>query len=104
MQRIDNTPDARRSTTAVNPLTKVLTVVGTGLVVAIGVAFSLVFIAIAAVAGSVLVGYLWWRTRALRRSLREAQSTAPTASDGGRIIEGEVIRESSRFSHIDVKR
>ena len=46
----------------------------------------LVFAAVATVA-LVAAGYLWWKTRALRRQLRERPP-------GGRIIDGEVIREA----------
>jgi len=45
----------------------------------------LIFAAIAAVA-LVAGGYLWWKTRALRRQLRERPP-------GGRTIDGEVIRD-----------
>lgn len=48
----------------------------------------LAFAATAAVAGGF---YLWWRTRALRRQLRERMRNQPTP--GGRIIDGEVIRD-----------
>ena len=43
----------------------------------------LVFAAVAAIA-LVVVGYLWWKTRALRKQMREHPP-------GGRVIEGEVI-------------
>jgi hypothetical protein len=46
-----------------------------------------VFLAVA-VAAMLVGGYLWWKTRPLRRQLRERQPL------GGRIIEGEAIRES----------
>jgi hypothetical protein len=45
----------------------------------------LAFIAIAAT-GLVIAGYLWWRTRELRKRMREHPP-------GGHIIEGEVIGE-----------
>ncbi|HVY05081.1 MAG TPA: hypothetical protein VHB46_03795 [Burkholderiales bacterium] len=59
--------------------------------VVVAVAFTLSIVVLATVAGiGVVAGaYVWWKTRALRRQLRENPP-------GGRIIEGEVIRESAR--------
>ncbi len=49
--------------------------------------FSLVIFAALAVIALLAGSYLWWKTRALRRQMRERPR-------GGRIIEGEVIRDS----------
>ncbi len=49
--------------------------------------FSLVIFAVVAAIALFAGGYLWWKTRALRRQLREQPP-------GGRIIEGEVVRDS----------
>ncbi len=49
----------------------------------------LAFVAAAGLAGGL---YLWWKTRELRRQLRERSLNQPPP--GGRVIEGEVIRES----------
>jgi hypothetical protein len=59
--------------------------------------FSLVALAVVAVLGVALGGWLWWKTRAMRKQMqqmREAQQTGfaqPTHSD--QVIEGEFIRE-----------
>lgn len=67
--------------------------------------FSVVVFAFALAAGLLAWGYLWWKTREVRRRMREemearqmgqpyggeAQSHDPP--QGGRIIEGEVIRD-----------
>ena len=69
-------------------LGRLLTAVASAAVLAVAFMFSLViFSAVAAIA---LLGgiYLWWKTRALRRQLRERPP-------GGRVIEGEVIREAA---------
>lgn len=66
---------------------RLLTAVASAAVLVVAFMFSLViFAAIAAIA---LAGgiYLWWKTRALRQQLRERPP-------GGRVIEGEVIREA----------
>jgi hypothetical protein len=68
---------------------KVTIVVGGALMLASAFVISLVFLAI--VLGVVLIGggYLWWKTRALRRQLRARMHSQP--QPGGEIIEGEVI-------------
>ena len=53
--------------------------------------FSLVILAALAVGGLMLWGWLWWKTRAVRKQMRE-QSPEPASK--GYIIEGEVIREN----------
>lgn len=75
---------------------------GTVLLV-LGFTFSLLILAAAAVIGVLGFGYLWWKTRALRKHMREQMDyqtqhgPAPPPIDGnasdGDIIEGEVIRE-----------
>ena len=59
--------------------------------------FSLVALAVVAVGGLLLWGWLWWKTRAIRQQIREqsaAQGPMTTDFNDGQIIEGEVIRES----------
>jgi hypothetical protein len=71
-------------------LSRVLTVVVGVAAVAGAIAIS-IFVFIAFAIAAVLVGsYLWWKTRALRRRLREQPPP------GGRIIEGEVIPDNQR--------
>ena len=68
-------------------LGRLLTAVASAAVLVVAFLFSLVIFA--AVATIALAGgiYLWWKTRALRRQLRERPP-------GGRVIEGEVVREA----------
>lgn len=73
----------------------------------IGLMFSLMALAVVAVIGALLAGWLWWKTRALRQAARQQASAYATenatASAGhskemggsGVIIEGEVVREKS---------
>lgn len=72
------------------------------IVFGMALAFSVMFFAV--VAAIALVGgiYFWWKTRDLRKVMREAQAQAqaqagdPSARRGdvrGMIIEGEVVRE-----------
>lgn len=51
--------------------------------------FSLAALAVVAVVGVIFAGWLWWKTRALRRQVKEA---GVTGYPGGNIIEGEVVR------------
>ncbi|MDP5238801.1 hypothetical protein Q9Q94_04635 [Uliginosibacterium sp. 31-16] len=63
--------------------------------------FSVVAVGVLLVGGAVFLGYFWWKTRALRRALREQPSMqqapfatrSPAANDDGMVIEGESIRE-----------
>jgi uncharacterized protein HemX len=78
---------------------KLLAFVLSAALLVLGFMFSLVALAVIAVAGVALGGWLWWKTRALRRHLRE-QATARQGQSGragqpsdSDIIEGEVIRE-----------
>ena len=68
---------------------KAAIVVGGALMLASAFVLSLVFLAIGL--GVVLIGggYLWWKTRELRRQLRARMHSRP--QPGGEIIEGEVI-------------
>ena len=64
----------------------------------ISLAFSVMFFAVVAAVALVIGIYLWWRTRDLRKAMRQAQAQArqpgrPSAHDGGIVIEGEVLRE-----------
>lgn len=56
--------------------------------------FSLVALAIVAVGGLAVWGWLWWKTRAIRKQMRE-QGPMATPADDAYIIEGEVVREST---------
>jgi len=58
--------------------------------------FSLAALAVVAVVGVLFAGWFWWKTRALRRQLREQGAVFETSesAESGQIIEGEVIRES----------
>jgi predicted lipid-binding transport protein (Tim44 family) len=67
-------------------------VLSTGLLI-LAFIFSLAALAVVAVVGASLAGWLWWKTRAIRQQLR----TMPRAEyDGGQIIEGEVVRDADQ--------
>jgi len=85
-----------------------------GVVVLIGAAmFSLVFLAVIAVAGLIFWIYFWWKTRAIRAQIEqqmraqaqyrndEPQAARP-ASDGD-VIEGEAVRVAETARMLDRK-
>ena len=66
----------------------------------LGAMFSLVALAVVAVVGTLFAGWLWWKTRSLRREMQKMaemagapQQAAHTANSA--IIEGEWIREDA---------
>ena len=57
--------------------------------------FSIAALVVVAVGGALLGGWLWWKTRAVRRQMQEAmQAQAQQRPAGGHVIEGEAVRES----------
>ena len=86
------------------PLSRLLAALIGILVLGAALMFSLVFFAVLAVAGLLFWLYFWWKTRALRRQMREqmsAQGPLPDVDFGspvgpesgdGEIIEGEATR------------
>lgn len=61
----------------------------------LGLMFSFVFLVFAAAIGLMVFGWLWWKTRQLRKLMRAAQAQATGAArqsgPGGSVIEGEVL-------------
>jgi len=53
--------------------------------------FSVLLFAVVFTAGAIAMGYLWWRTRHLRKQMREHPPGGVVIE--GEVIEGEVIRE-----------
>lgn len=88
------------------PVGKFLAAIFGLLALAAAVMFSLVFVVVIVLAGLIAWGYFWWKTRALRRQLRDQRTaTSSPASDvqasGGEVIEGEAVRvvdEQNRIS------
>ena len=67
---------------------KILTTVASAAVLVIAFMLSLLVFAVVAAIGLMVGGYLWWKTRELRKQMRDRPQD-------GRIIEGEVIRDSA---------
>lgn len=65
----------------------------------LGFMFSVVILAVIAVLGVLGLGFLWWKTRAVRRAIREQM--AASAHRQSTVIEGEatVVTETSDARH-----
>ena len=90
------------------PIAQLLTVIGGALVLGAAFMFSLVFFAVLAIAGLIFWLYFMWKTRALRRQMREqlntqqgAQPSGPTTEAHGDIIEGEAVRVVDERHRLD---
>ncbi len=86
---------------------KVVAVLTTAALVVLGLMFSVVIFTVIAVAGLTAWGYLWWKTRGLRRQLREQMSTQTMGgmvneaeAYKGEIIEGVVIRKTVTIEEV----
>ena len=86
--------DARLSASAPSLLLTVLTFASTAVLLVAAFTFSLLVLAILAIVGVLVWGYLWWKTRDLRRQIREQPP-------GGRVIEGEAICEDESHDRIE---
>ncbi len=79
------------------PLAKLLAFILSAAFLVLAFMFSLVALAVVAVLGLALGGWLWWKTRSLRKQMQQAAEnlrTADMAGGGSDIIEGECIREA----------
>ena len=85
---------ARFNTQPQSLLGKVLTLVLGAAFLVLAFMFSLVALAVVAVGGTMLWGWLWWKTRAIRKQMREQGRVFPPQPTEGNIIDGEVIRDT----------
>jgi ABC-type bacteriocin/lantibiotic exporter with double-glycine peptidase domain len=80
--------------TSASPLRKILALLLTVAVLALVLMFSAVLLVVVVVVGTLAWGWLWWKTRALRKHLRQTmrQGTARMQASNDDVFEGEVIR------------
>ena len=69
------------------PLKKLLTLVIGVILLVLSLMFSVVVLIGVVVVGVMVWGYLWWKTREIRRVMREASVDVPN----GDVIEGEAV-------------
>ena len=86
--------DARFSTNAPGLPVTVLTFASAAVLLVVAFMFSLLLFAILAAVAVLVWGYLWWKTRELRKQMREQPP-------GGRVIEGEAIRDDESHDRIE---
>ncbi len=86
--------DARFSTNVSGLPGKVLTFASAAVLLVVAFMFSLLVFAILATGGLLVWGYLWWKTRELRRQMRERPP-------GGRVIEGEATRDVGSHDKVE---
>jgi len=72
---------------------RIIAFILTGTLIVLAVMFSLVALAVATVGGLIFAGWFWWKTRALRKAMREA-TPAPEQPGDGTFIDGECVRET----------
>ncbi len=70
---------------------KTLIVLGGAVTLVSAFVVSMMFLAIGLAVVLIAGGYLWWKTRAVRRQLRERMQEQSQPQSTGRVIEGEVI-------------
>ena len=71
---------------------KTLIIVGAGVTLVSAVVVSLAFLAVGLTVLLIFGGYFWWKTRDLRKQIRERMQPQPS----GDIIEGELISRDVR--------
>ncbi|NMG74689.1 CPBP family intramembrane glutamic endopeptidase [Aromatoleum diolicum] len=82
-------------------LQKIGAIAATIVIFGLALTFSVMLFAVVLAVGGVILGYAWWKTRDLRKVMREAQAQARArgpaprgATPGeGIVLEGEVVRE-----------
>jgi len=86
-------------------LGKLLMFAVTAVLLVVAFMFSMVVLVFVVTAGLLVYGYLWWKTRDLRKQMREHAREQPPGeaggSPGGYVIEGEVIHEHTTIESHD---
>lgn len=83
---------------------KAVTVIGGAILLMSALALSILFFAVVLVIGVLIGGYLWWKTREIRRQIRtQFPSDQPSPGEiiegeiiEGEIIEGEIVEDDAR--------
>ena len=78
------------TTKSPNLLNKVAKIVVSVVLIGLALMFSALLLMVIVTVGAMAWGYLWWRTRDLRKQMRKHSPSEVV--DAGEVIEGEVIR------------
>lgn len=100
---MDNDQQARHEFNHPKPkppglLAKVLAFALSALLLVLAFMFSVVALAVVAVGGIVLWGYIWWKTRALRQQMKEMHARERERQE--QVIEGEFFRETGNSDRL----
>lgn len=79
-----------RATPPASPLGQIAALVGGAILLVLGFMFSIVLLAVFAAAALVLGAWFFWRTRHLRKAMRDAGAMQNPPADAD-VIEGEAI-------------
>lgn len=86
--------------------TKLLTLLASVVLLIVGLMFSVLFLAVVAAVGLVVWGYFWWKTRELRKVMRQQQPGEPFSSSGtgggGHVVDGEATVVEGEFTQVRV--
>ena len=85
--------------------TKLLTLLASVALLIVGLMFSVLFLAVVAAVGLVVWGYFWWKTRELRKVMREQQQGKPfgsSATGSGHVVDGEATVVEGEFTQVRV--
>jgi Flp pilus assembly protein TadB len=98
MDQTRQNPQFRQGTPP-GPLAKLAAFVLSAGFLVLAFMFSLVALAVVAVLGVVLGGWLWWKTRAMRKQMQQMREAAERMGNAGpmrddQVIEGVFIRET----------
>jgi len=87
-----------RQGTVPGPLAKLAAFVLSAAFLVLAFMFSLIALAVLAVVGVALGGWLWWKTRTLRKQMQQMREAQPVSNDQParheQVIEGEFSREA----------
>jgi Flp pilus assembly protein TadB len=93
-----------RQATPPGPLARLVAFVLSAAFLVLAFMFSLVALAVVAVLGVALGGWLWWNTRALRKQMQQMRGTQSMGEEQAvrseQVIEGECVREVPREQHL----
>lgn len=71
-------------------LGKTFALLAGAILLVLGFMFSLVLVAFIAIAALAALGYFWWKTRTLRKTMRE-QAHGHASAGTGQVFEGEAV-------------
>lgn len=85
-------------------MSKLLALIATAALIVFGLMFSAVLLLVIVTAGGIAFAYLWWKTRTLRRLMREQAMGGvvnPAEAFKGEVYEGEIIEGEVKVVSID---